>query len=43
MTPSEMKTDLFDFDLPADRIALRPVHPRDAARLLLVRPGGDPS
>ncbi len=42
MTPSEMKTDLFDFDLPADRIALRPVHPRDAARLLLVRPGGEP-
>ncbi len=35
-----MRTDLFDFELPADRIALRPVHPRDAARLLLVRPGG---
>jgi S-adenosylmethionine:tRNA ribosyltransferase-isomerase len=35
-----MRTDLFDFDLPADRIALRPVHPRDAARLLVVRPGG---
>jgi S-adenosylmethionine:tRNA ribosyltransferase-isomerase len=35
-----MKTDLFDFDLPADRIALRPAHPRDAARLLVVRPGG---
>jgi S-adenosylmethionine:tRNA ribosyltransferase-isomerase len=34
-----MRTDLFDFDLPADRIALRPVHPRDAARLLVVRPG----
>ena len=34
-----MKTDLFDFDLPADRIALRPVTPRDAARLLVVRPG----
>ncbi|AXK80057.1 tRNA preQ1(34) S-adenosylmethionine ribosyltransferase-isomerase QueA [Pseudolabrys taiwanensis] len=33
-----MRTDLFDFDLPADRIALRPVHPRDAARLLVVRP-----
>jgi len=29
----------FDFDLPEDRIALRPAHPRDAARLLLVRPG----
>jgi S-adenosylmethionine:tRNA ribosyltransferase-isomerase len=35
-----MKTDLFDFDLPAERIALRPVVPRDAARLLVVRPGG---
>ena len=35
-----MRTDLFDFDLPAERIALRPVAPRDAARLLVVRPGG---
>jgi S-adenosylmethionine:tRNA ribosyltransferase-isomerase len=37
-----MRTDLFDFDLPTDRIALRPVSPRDAARLLVVRPGGAP-
>jgi S-adenosylmethionine:tRNA ribosyltransferase-isomerase len=37
-----MKTDLFDFDLPADRIALRPAVPRDAARLLVVRPGAAP-
>ena len=37
-----MSTDLFDFDLPADRIALRPASPRDAARLLVVRPGGAP-
>src|SRR5215211_863285 len=37
-----MRTDLFDFELPADRIALRPVSPRDAARLLVVRPGGTP-
>ena len=37
-----MKTDLFDFDLPADRIALRPASPRDAARLLVVRPGQPP-
>jgi S-adenosylmethionine:tRNA ribosyltransferase-isomerase len=37
-----MKTDLFDFDLPADRIALRPASPRDTARLLLVKPGGTP-
>jgi S-adenosylmethionine:tRNA ribosyltransferase-isomerase len=35
-----MRTDLFDFDLPADRIALRPAVPRDAARMLVVRPGG---
>jgi S-adenosylmethionine:tRNA ribosyltransferase-isomerase len=38
MTPNNMKTDLFDFDLPTDRIALRPASPRDAARLLVVRP-----
>lgn len=31
-----MKVDLFDFDLPEDRIATRPVTPRDAARLLYV-------
>ena len=34
-----MRTDLFDFELPAERIALRPAHPRDAARLLVVEPG----
>ena len=33
-----MRTDLFDFALPEDRIALRPVSPRDSARLLVVRP-----
>ena len=27
----------FDFDLPAERIALRPARPRDSARLLLVQ------
>ncbi len=35
-----MKVDLFDFDLPRDRIALRPASPRDAARMLVVRAGG---
>lgn len=34
-----MKTADFDFDLPEDRIALRPVEPRDSARLLVVRDG----
>jgi len=34
-----MRTDAFDFALPEDRIALRPATPRDAARLLVVRPG----
>ena len=32
-----MRTDLFEFELPSERIALRPVAPRDAARLLVVR------
>ncbi|MDF2996864.1 MAG: queA [Xanthobacteraceae bacterium] len=37
-----MRVDLFDFELPPERIALRPVSPRDAARLLVVRPGAEP-
>ncbi len=37
-----MRTDLFDFDLPHERIALRPAAPRDSARLLVVRPGATP-
>lgn len=37
-----MRTDLFDFDLPEDRIALRPASPRDAARMLVVRPDQPP-
>jgi len=32
-----VNVDLFDFDLPAERIALRPAEPRDTARLLLQR------
>jgi S-adenosylmethionine:tRNA ribosyltransferase-isomerase len=31
-----VRVDLFDFDLPTDRIALRPASPRDSARLLLI-------
>jgi S-adenosylmethionine:tRNA ribosyltransferase-isomerase len=34
-----VKVDLFDFDLPEERIALRPAEPRESARLLDVRPG----
>jgi S-adenosylmethionine:tRNA ribosyltransferase-isomerase len=34
-----MRTDLFDFELPTERIALRPVAPRDSAKMLVVEPG----
>jgi S-adenosylmethionine:tRNA ribosyltransferase-isomerase len=34
-----VRTDAFDFELPPERIALRPIAPRDCARLLTVRPG----
>ncbi len=37
-----MRVDLFDFDLPQDRIALRPAEPRESARLLDVDPRRDP-
>jgi len=33
-----MRTDQFDFVLPEERIALHPASPRDAARMLVVRP-----
>ncbi|MBI1619419.1 tRNA preQ1(34) S-adenosylmethionine ribosyltransferase-isomerase QueA [Aquamicrobium zhengzhouense] len=32
-----MRVDLFDFDLPDERIALRPAEPRDSARMLVVK------
>src|SRR6266404_2571868 len=35
-----MRTDLFDFELPAGSIALRPVSPRDSARMLILQPDG---
>jgi S-adenosylmethionine:tRNA ribosyltransferase-isomerase len=35
-----MRVDLFDFELPPERIALRPVSPRDAARMLCVTGDG---
>src|SRR5438067_9015708 len=35
-----MRTDLFDFELPPASIALRPVSPRDSARMLVVQADG---
>lgn len=37
-----MRVDLFDFELPPERIALRPASPREAARMLVVAPEGAP-
>lgn len=37
-----MRVDLFDFELPDERIALRPASPRDSARLLAVDPNAEP-
>ncbi|NVP58197.1 tRNA preQ1(34) S-adenosylmethionine ribosyltransferase-isomerase QueA [Mycoplana rhizolycopersici] len=38
-----MRIELFDFDLPEERIALRPITPREAARLLVIHPDADQS
>jgi S-adenosylmethionine:tRNA ribosyltransferase-isomerase len=35
-----MLVNEFDFDLPEDRIALRPASPRDTAKMLIVKPDG---
>ncbi len=37
-----MRAEQFDYELPPERIALRPCRPRDAARLLVVEPENDP-
>jgi S-adenosylmethionine:tRNA ribosyltransferase-isomerase len=37
-----VRTDLFDYHLPDELIALRPADPRDTARLLVVTPGVEP-
>jgi S-adenosylmethionine:tRNA ribosyltransferase-isomerase len=37
-----MRVDLFDFELPDERIALRPAFPRDSARLLTIDPNASP-
>lgn len=36
-----MRVDDFDFTLPEDRIALRPVSPKDSAKFLIVKPQDD--
>jgi S-adenosylmethionine:tRNA ribosyltransferase-isomerase len=36
-----MDVSLFDFELPEERIALRPASPRDSARMMVVRADGD--
>ncbi|MBV1705061.1 MAG: S-adenosylmethionine:tRNA ribosyltransferase-isomerase, partial [Hyphomicrobiales bacterium] len=36
-----MRVDLFDYELPPERIALAPVSPRESAQLLHVPARGD--
>jgi S-adenosylmethionine:tRNA ribosyltransferase-isomerase len=36
MIGRHMRVDVFDFELPPNRIALRPARPRDAAQMLVV-------
>ena len=36
-----MRVDLFDFELPQERIALRPARPRDSARMLVAKETGN--
>ena len=38
-----MRVDLFDFELPPERIALRPARPRDSARMLVAQGKGNPA
>ena len=35
-----MRVDIFDFNLPSDRIAVRPVRPRDSSKLLVLSKTG---
>ncbi|MCP9928703.1 tRNA preQ1(34) S-adenosylmethionine ribosyltransferase-isomerase QueA [Cyanobium sp. CH-040] len=39
--PSDLRLSSYDFQLPQDRIAQRPVEPRHGARLLVVDPAGE--